>query len=81
MKINMNKLLGQLSLQEYESLKDTGMLWVYYPEATGNYNCDLEATVVNVVKMFTPIVTHYASDRHSVKVYFYDIIDEDAEYE
>jgi hypothetical protein len=36
------KQLGELSLQEYEKLKQAGMLWEMYPEATGCVDDDLE---------------------------------------
>lgn len=34
------KELVYLSLKEYITLKNMGFLWVFYPEATGNYKKD-----------------------------------------
>ena len=64
------KALHELSLQEYNMLKELGMLWEIFPKATGFVNDDLEAVIVE--KTIGP--------DSSVK-YFYDIIDEEAEYE
>ena len=30
-----------LTREEYYNLKSAGMLWVYYPEASGNYEEDM----------------------------------------
>lgn len=64
------KALHELSLQEYNMLKELGMLWEIFPEATGFVNDDLEAVIVEkTVGLDSPVK------------YFYDIIDEEAEYE
>ncbi len=58
------KQLGELSLQEYEKLKQSGMLWEIYPEATGRVDDDLEC--------FCYERTREDGSKYS----FYDIIDE-----
>lgn len=58
--------LSRLSLQEYSSLRQTGMLWEMYPEATGNVDDDLDC-----LKYVSDDGTHI----------FYDIRDEEAVYE
>jgi len=58
------KRLGELSLQEYNKLKRTGMLWEMYPDATGNVDADLEC--------FCYELTREDGSKYS----FYDIIDE-----
>ena len=60
------KELKDLTLQEYEGLKKSGFLWEFYPEATGDVDEDLEAVFVSL----------QACGR-----YFYDIRDEEAEYD
>lgn len=65
------KALHELSLQEYNMLKELGMLWEIFPEATGFVNDDLDAVVVyKDVNLQT-----------GKACLFYDIIDEEAEYE
>jgi hypothetical protein len=58
------KTLGELSLQEYEKLKQAGMLWEMYPDATGHTNTDLEA------------LCYERTRDDGSKYYFYDFIDE-----
>lgn len=77
MKINTNRPLRNLSLQEYESLKSAGLLWVHYPEATGDFNQDLQAACVAL----NTFESGTFSRRVKTKFYFYDINDEEAEYE
>lgn len=77
------KPLQDLTLQEYEKLKASGMFWVYYPEATGNCNKDLQAICVGDALVFKRFSSpgSYTNQSKYVKSYFYDIIDEEAEYE
>jgi len=35
------KRISNLTGKEYNNLKDAGMLWVYYPQASGDYDQDL----------------------------------------
>ena len=35
-----NKKLTDLTEQEFETLKKSGFLWEFFPEATGNYKED-----------------------------------------
>jgi hypothetical protein len=58
------KALGELSLQEYNKMKGSGMFWELYPEATGSVNDDLEA------------FCYERTREDGSKYYFYDIIDE-----
>lgn len=37
--------LMEMSRSEYDSLKASGMMWVYYPHATGNYEKDCKVEV------------------------------------
>lgn len=41
----MSRELNELSREEYEALKDCGMLWEFFPEATGTYTRDLVTKV------------------------------------
>jgi len=34
------KKLKELSLEEYDKLKSSGLFWVLFPEATGNFERD-----------------------------------------
>lgn len=36
------KKIKDFTLEEYQALKDTGMFWEFYPEATGMYKVDVE---------------------------------------
>ena len=36
-----NIKFSSLTKEEYDTLKDTGMLWEFYPQATGNYFPDM----------------------------------------
>lgn len=78
------KPLHDLSLQEYEMLKASGMFWVCYPEATGNCNKDLQAVCVGdhtvCSEVFHPLSNTPIGHR-IYRSFFYDIIDEEAEYE
>jgi hypothetical protein len=58
------KALGELSLQEYNKIKGSGMFWELYPEATGSVNDDLET------------FCYERTRDDGSKYYFYDIIDE-----
>jgi hypothetical protein len=60
------KKLGELSLQEYNKLKQSGMFWEIYPESTGNIDDDLECLM------------YVSEDGTHI---FYDIRDEEAVYE
>jgi len=81
------KDLKDLTLQEYEGLKKTGFLWEFYPEATGGANEDLEAVCVKYTDDYIQIPpqgseSHYTSSILRLKKYFfYDIRDEEAEYD
>jgi hypothetical protein len=67
------KALGELSLQEYNKLKQTGMFWELYPEATGCVDDDLECVVW---------ATHTIDSAGNVSFQqFYDIRDEEAHNE
>ena len=63
--------LQDLTLQAYKTLKASGMLYEFYPEATGNPNDDLQAYTV---------AYHY-NELTGDRKYFYDIQDEEAEYD
>lgn len=58
-------ILGSLTLQQYNRVKDSGLLWVKYPEATGSPNEDLFAVC-------------FASKNGK---HYYDILDEEIEYD
>jgi len=70
----LSKSLDELSLQKYNSAKNSGMFWEFFPEATGGINQDLQAVRVNI---------HTTKDENGkTKVqHFYDIIDEDLDIE
>ena len=61
------KKLHNLTLQQYEILLNGGMLWVYYPHATGIVNRDLQAV---------PVMRTHNHDS-GITTTFYDIRDED----
>jgi hypothetical protein len=63
------KQLGELSLQEYGTLKQIGMLWELFPDATGNVDDDLDCVVWREFE----VGIH---GKLRVK-YFYDIEDEE----
>ena len=65
------KKLHNLTLQQYENLLNDGMLWVYYPHATGVINRDLKAV---------PVARKFDSTTRS-DITFYDIRDDEAVYE
>ena len=63
--------LQDLTLQAYKRIRASGMLYSVYPEATGNYNDDLQAYPIG-----------YLDDNLTGGLkYFYDIQDEEAEYD
>jgi len=68
----------QLSLQEYESLLDRGILWEVYPGATGSIDTDLDAVCQieeqNYKKEIRFGIIHKVPTQ---KRFFYDIIDEE----
>lgn len=41
------KTLKELTKKEYESIKKSGLMWVLFPEATGNYEEDTEHDCTN----------------------------------
>ena len=67
--------LQDLTLQAYSRLKASGMLYEFYPEATGKPDDDLQAVVVRTGMINTVDNPKY------IKHYFYDILDEEAEYD
>ena len=79
------KELKDLTLQEYEGLKKTGFLWEFYPEATGDVDEDLDAVCVKLISVDgierTKYKTHSKITETSIRRFFYDIIDEEAEYD
>lgn len=78
------KRLGELSLQEYECLRSSGMLWEMYSNATGNVDDDLQAICIDAYAKEDWSVTNQAGRAVLPRVktvFFYDIIDEEAEYE
>lgn len=72
------KLLNELSLQEYNHLKSTGILWEVYPEATGSIDDDLDA-VCQIEDQSYKKENHFGIVHKipSKKRFFYDIIDEE----
>jgi len=70
----LKRNLDDLSLQEYDRTKRFGMLWVIFPEATGNVHHDLQAVRVNIH------TTKDENGKNKVQ-HFYDIIDEDLDIE
>lgn len=44
-RISIKKELVDYSYDEYCTLKDSGMMWEFYPEATGGYQQDTGKTV------------------------------------
>ena len=40
-----------MTIQEYILLKETGMFWELYPEATGNYQKDRELSEIGKFKI------------------------------
>jgi len=72
------KLLNELSFQEYNHLKSTGILWEYYPGATGDIDSDLDAVCQieeqNCKKEIRCGTIHKVPTK---KRFFYDIIDEE----
>lgn len=73
------KLLNELSLQEYESLLNRGILWEVYPGATGSIDdddldavCQIEEQ--NYKKEIRFGISHKVPTQ---KRFFYDIIDEE----
>ena len=79
--------LQDLTLQAHSRIKASGMLYELYPEATGNPNDDLQAYAVAYRNGDTVRLTRDSRDslgictRRIPKVYFYDIQDEEAEYD
>lgn len=43
----MVKKLHNFTIQEYANLKNTGLLWELFPEATGNFLDDVETSFNN----------------------------------
>ena len=72
------KMLNELSLQEYNHLKQSGILWECYPGATGNIDDDLDAVCQieehNYKKEIRFGIVHRVPTK---KRFFYDIIDEE----
>lgn len=71
------KTLEELTVKEYRAVRISGMLWEAYPEATGDYNQDLQAVVVHE----EPIEENLGQFcggwvDTGKKRYYYDIIDE-----
>ena len=80
------KELKDLTLQEYEGLKKSGLLWEFYPEATGGAYEDLEAVCVKSVISDVLVRDVLSADRKKLteiksRRFFYDIRDEEAEYD
>jgi hypothetical protein len=72
------KLLNELSLQEYNHLKSAGILWEYYPGATGNVNDDLDAVCQIEEQIYKKEIRFGVVHKVPTKKrFFYDIIDED----
>lgn len=65
------KHYSEMSLQEYNKAKSSGMFYEVWPEATGNPDEDLQAVCV----LYEPAGLLVGAR------FFYDIIDEEAEYE
>ena len=68
--------LRELNEEQYLSFKTSGMFWVYYPEATGIFEKDVDLAVCVRTKKYN-IEDYYNYDTK----HFYDIIDEDATYD
>lgn len=78
------KQLGELSLQEHTTLKNMGMLFEMYPDATGNVDDDLQAVRVDAYTKADWSVTKQVGKTVLPRVktvFFYDIIDQEAEYD
>ena len=88
------KNLEDYSLQEYNKIKDSGIMWVYYPHATGCASRDLQAVCVKseaVCPSVSSDIVGYDGLRKvvigsvltstGISKHYYDIIDEDAVYD
>ena len=77
------KHYSEMSLQEYNKAKASGMFYEVWPEATGNVDEDLEAVCLHISRsvVYVEAGGNLAPNVHYKRKYFYDIIDEEAEYE
>lgn len=82
------KHYSEMSLQEYNEAKASGMFWEVWPDATGNPDEDLECVVVDIDSYCTGKARVDSlgfiigvDDVTKRTRYFYDIIDEEAVYD
>lgn len=74
--ISITADLENYTLQHYNELKSSGLLFEFYPHATGNSNDDLQAICVD--EGYVSIKSGTSTTCYK-KRYYYDIVDEDSE--
>ena len=61
------KKLNELTLKEYTSLNKSGMLYEFYPEATGSWDKDCKIDIIVDKGKMDKIKTYYEINKERIK--------------